>query len=133
MEWSVITGRTRYVELDPKSHLLLLQCFKTFGHHYGFLIHQRINKGNKQIMDNTYDKSEMNTLQIQRIVAPKKLLGCRTTPLGYRSKGKPPVEPRMIKQQTRLSPAPTNSNKMFGITESDARPMYAQLKRVAKL
>ena len=49
--------------------MLLLQWFKTYGPHEGFLTHQLINKGNKQIMSKAYDESEMRTRQ-KRFVTP---------------------------------------------------------------
>ena len=53
-----------------------------------------------------------NDARKKRIVtSEKETLGCETTSLKYRSKRKPPVEPRMTKQQTRLSPVPTNLYK----------------------
>ena len=52
-----------------------------------------------------YDESEMGTRH-KRIVTPGESI-----PLKYRSKREIPVEPRMTKQQTRLSPVPTNLNK----------------------
>ena len=36
-----------------------------------------------------------------------KTLGFQTTPLKYRSTEKPPTEPQITKQKTKLSPAPT--------------------------
>ena len=54
-------------------------------------------------MNKTYDETEMNSRQRQRIVTTRE-----PTALKYRSKRKLPVEPRMTKQQTRLSLAPSN-------------------------
>lgn len=47
---------------------MLLQWFKTFGLHGGFIIQKRIIKGNKQTTDKTYDDSEMKTRRKQRNV-----------------------------------------------------------------
>ena len=47
---------------------------------------------------------------------------------------KSPVEPRMAKQQTRLSPVPTNLNKSPSFTFGPSLSlMHGQLKREAKL
>ena len=56
-----------------------------------------------------------------------------------KKKKKKPVEPRITKKQTRISPFPTNLNESINklhvgpIIESDARPTGVQLKREAKL
>ena len=61
-----------------------------------------MNQHRVQIKNQAYDKSEIRTRQFP---------GRETIPLKYRSKSKPPVEPRMTKQQTRLSAVPINLNK----------------------
>ena len=80
-----------------------------------------MNQHRNKITNKAYDKSELRARQKQCIVTP----------------GDPPVEPRMTKQQTRLSPAQTSLNNATSyvgpIVESDALPASVQLQRKAKL
>ena len=55
------------LDLDPNPSPKPLQWFETFYLRDGFITHQRINIGNKQITNKAYDESEMRTLQ-KRIV-----------------------------------------------------------------
>ena len=60
-------GGFKRVLLDPNPRPQILPRFKTFGPHEGFLTHQWINIGYKQITNMAYDESEMRTRQ-KRIV-----------------------------------------------------------------
>ena len=81
----------------------------------GFLTHQWIITGNKQITDKYYDETKMRTRQKQRVATDTwRSLGCRTTPLEHWSKRKPTVEPRWAKQQTKkVRPQPTEINSFM--------------------
>ena len=63
-------GGLKHVLLDSNPHPLLLRWFETFVPHEGFLTHQRINTGNKQIVIKTYGQAGLRTRQKQRFVTP---------------------------------------------------------------
>ena len=67
-------GGLKHVLLDSNPHTSLQRWFETFVPHEGFLTHQRINTGNKQITNKTYVQSELRTRQKQRFVTPGDLL-----------------------------------------------------------
>ena len=60
-------GELKHVLVDPNPRPSLLQRFKTFGLHEGFLTNQLINTRYKQITNMVYDESEIRTRQ-KRIV-----------------------------------------------------------------
>ena len=93
----------------------MAQNIQLFGPREGFLTHQWIIAGNKQITDKYYDETKMRTRQKQRVATDTwRILGCRTTPLEHWGKRKPTVEPRWAKQQTkRLRPQPTKINSFM--------------------
>ena len=86
--------------------------------------------GNKQITNKAYDESDTRTGR--KYCDTWRSLGRGTTLLKYRSKRKPPVESRMTKQQTRLSPVPTTLNEstsfMLDPSFTDTRPTGVQFK-----
>ena len=76
----------------------MAQNIQLFGPCEGFLTHQWIITGNKQITDKYYDETKMRTRQKQRVATDTwRSLGCRTTPLENWSKRKPAVEPQWAK------------------------------------
>ena len=74
-----------------------------------------------------YDESEMRTWQ-KRIVTPVEIQGVKQYHWNTGAEENP-VEPRMTKQQTRLSPVPTNLNKSTSIMLGPSSLMHGQPKR----
>ena len=86
----------KQVLLDRNTRPLLLQWFKIFCPHKGF------------ITDKTYDESEMRTRQ-KNCMTPEDLWGVNNTDI-LEQKKITPVEPKMTKQKTKVCPARTNKN-----------------------
>ena len=108
-------GLNRYYgNPNSPSASVMAQNIQLFGPREGFLTHQWIITGNKQITDKYYDETKMRTRQKLVATDTWRSLRCRTTPLEHWSKGKPTVEPRWAKQQTKkLRPQPTKINSFF--------------------
>ena len=120
----LLGGLNRFygVPTSPSASIMA-QNIQLFGPREGFLTHQWITTGNKEITDKYYDEAKMRTRQERVATDTWRSPGCRTTPLEHLSKGKPTVEPRWAKKQTKkLRPKPTKINSFMSGPSSSLTP-----------
>ena len=87
---------------------IMAQNIQLFGPREGFLTHQWIITGNKQITDKYYDEAKMRTRQKLVAIDTWRSMGCRTIPLEHWSKRKQTVEPRCANRQKSSGPNQLN-------------------------